>query len=539
MAATLSELLQPGAIGLYDHVDLVEVIVTTPERKTFNLLTIAAFGEDEAGDAFTEPADLTGRLKVPGLKDWCFGVYRSRRPCSSIGEAITQIHETGCWSASGKPLPVGILEPQQPLFVPPDGTVRVPVNRLLKNNIWNGSHLLRLLNLDKKGFDPFLAERRRLQQVSDLIAPAVPLELSGLPDFLGDILIQLPVTAVVSDIGVPRDGEHVQAQITWHPKVADRDLQMAARMRNDEALSGAAVSSYFRTTTVLPVSGHVDPVEAELWDTESGRILAATASTSTIQTIVANICIAELEPRTFLEPDRQGSRTARRVSLKHLKRAVVGEQQRPAAERWRSERVQMEEAWRLERTREFVQYRPVPGSNSEQDRAFADVRLLIERHGTHGVDLWDPYLDADDLLRTLFWCPHFNSPMRALSAGAEQADQPGACSAGKISEPAKAAVPFTQRERSILDRDSGNRHGLRLEFRRRSGLEGWSFHDRFLIFPSAEDGPLAWSLGTSVNSLGKAHHILQRVSNASLIAGAFDDLWKALGKGDHLVWKSF
>jgi len=48
---------------------------------------------------------------------------------------------------------------------------------------------------------------------------------------------------------------------------------------------------------------------------------------------------------------------------------------------------------------------------------------------------------------------------------------------------------------------------------------------------------MAWSLGTSVNSVGTAHHILQKVDNAQLVVDAFTDLWELLGGQDYLVWK--
>jgi hypothetical protein len=87
--------------------------------------------------------------------------------------------------------------------------------------------------------------------------------------------------------------------------------------------------------------------------------------------------------------------------------------------------------------------------------------------------------------------------------------------------------------------DCGNRESLRLEYRVRAGPEGWPFHDRFLIFPNGRNGPSAWSLGTSVNSLGTTHHILQKVSNPALVAGAFQNLWGALDRPHHLIWRSW
>jgi hypothetical protein len=79
---------------------------------------------------------------------------------------------------------------------------------------------------------------------------------------------------------------------------------------------------------------------------------------------------------------------------------------------------------------------------------------------------------------------------------------------------------------------------LSLEYRIRIGQAGFKFHDRFLIFPRIEEPPLAWSLGTSVNGVGKAHHILQRVDNGRLIMDAFAELWDQLTGSRHLIWKT-
>lgn len=70
------------------------------------------------------------------------------------------------------------------------------------------------------------------------------------------------------------------------------------------------------------------------------------------------------------------------------------------------------------------------------------------------------------------------------------------------------------------------------------GAAGFAFHDRFLIFPHAEPEPLAWSLGISVNAMGKEHHIMQKVPNGRLIADAFQDLWDDLNQSEQLIRKA-
>ena len=67
---------------------------------------------------------------------------------------------------------------------------------------------------------------------------------------------------------------------------------------------------------------------------------------------------------------------------------------------------------------------------------------------------------------------------------------------------------------------------------------GYSFHDRFLMnVRKDEDRPQVWSLGTSINSLGKKHHIIQSVEHPQMLVDAFEELWEELSDPECLVWK--
>jgi hypothetical protein len=91
----------------------------------------------------------------------------------------------------------------------------------------------------------------------------------------------------------------------------------------------------------------------------------------------------------------------------------------------------------------------------------------------------------------------------------------------------------------VIQDANWNLQGLRLEFRVKIGAAGWGFHDRFLLFPrTTQRAALVWSLGTSVNSLGKQHHILQQVDNGQVVMDAFVALWDELSCPEHLIWKT-
>jgi len=206
----------------------------------------------------------------------------------------------------------------------------------------------------------------------------------------------------------------------------------------------------------------------------------------------------------------------------------------------------------LRQQREFVQYGGL--SNAGRDTALADIRWLLATHGELGAWLWDPFLDGNDVLHTLFYCPHVGADLRALTSAKEaesSIESPAEVSAGARHFASTAQSPSGQPETggekdafawketqaAAIEAGKGNCAGLTLEFRMRKGGAGWRFHDRFLIFPRETGGAIAWSLGTSINSLGNQHHILHKVSDGELIGQAFLALWEALANPEYLVWK--
>ncbi|WP_430702212.1 VPA1262 family N-terminal domain-containing protein [Mesorhizobium captivum] len=333
----------------------------------------------------------------------------------------------------------------------------------------------------------------------------------------------------------PRETNQSQAEITWRPPVEPRPVTIAARMRWDGLLTGATVNENVGGVGPVALDGHRQPVETEMWDTQTGTLIGATTPTSTIKRIELRTHVISHEPRLFSCPDADGALGPARVMLLASSLTKVGEPATQDANFWRGRRQDLEEKQRLDQTRDFVQYRPAPGSLDERVRALDDLRFLINTHGSQGVDLWDPYLCAEDILQTLFWCQHAGAPLRALTDGRDPPQPARSCG---LPVAASQRPSFADRQKIVLTQNSGNRERLQLEYRIRSGPKGWAFHDRFLIFPNGEAGPQAWAIGASINSAGKAHHILQRVSNPSLIAGAFQDLWSALDEAKHVVWKS-
>jgi hypothetical protein len=313
----------------------------------------------------------------------------------------------------------------------------------------------------------------------------------------------------------------------WHPNATPRPLRAGVELEFDGAVSGYNSRPVDGEQMVLGGLAGPGTHRGILWDESNGLVLAATGPSAMIRTIGMKLHPVDSEPRVFALRDENGVVQMKRVRIHSVYKSLVGTPESDGNGGWTRRRMYRDETSRLVAERRFVQYRPEPGKqNAEHERALGDIRHLIEQHGEEGAWLWDPYLSARDILKTLFFCPHSGADLRGLTATEEPS-----CSA-----PAGSEGDFIERQKREFASAQSNFRGLRLEYRARTDSAGWAFHDRFLIFPRADRGALAWSLGTSVNSVGKAHHILQRVDDGQQVLDAFVDLWDQLDGTEHCVW---
>jgi hypothetical protein len=242
-----------------------------------------------------------------------------------------------------------------------------------------------------------------------------------------------------------------------------------------------------------------------------------------------NIHLASSRTRTFVLTDDSGQETEKRVGIITHQSMMVGTPYVDPNGGFTQGRVYEEEISRLLAERRFVQYAKESGAaQMDRVRALSDIRRLINDHAEAGACLWDPFLSAKDILETLFFCHRHGVNLRGLTSGKEPPEE----------ESSASSEDFVTRQQRIFSEARSNLEGLRLEFRRRYASHGTAFHDRFLIFPRTQRRQtLVWSLGTSINGIGKEHHILQQVDNGQAVMDAFLELWNQLTGPEHLIWR--
>jgi hypothetical protein len=393
-----------------------------------------------------------------------------------------------------------------------------------------------------------------LQNLSKAVQAYVPIQIAALSDRLGNVVVQLPITVLMAAFGQMKESGDFTVSLAWHQQAHPRPLRATCEKQYDQAVVGFMSADAATVQTLLPLPDGPGLYRAVLWDDENRLLIAASSELGFISGVSLSMHVQDPEPRVFTVRDRNGVGKVERVYLANVIKSQVGEAADSVTGDWTSRRIYREDLARATAEKRFLHYRPKPGlENAEHERALADVRSLIRLHGTGGVWLWDPWLAADDILQTLFYAPIHGADLRALTAGHElRPEFPRATAPASLKECARERLSrvfgsrkpppppepsFAEKQRAILDGCASNFRGLHLEYRIKTGPAGWGFHDRFLIFPGTDRSALAWSLGTSVNSLGRQHHILQQVIDGQLIMDQFGELWDELDKEECRIWK--
>lgn len=553
----LKRLLKPDIVGFYQSFEVTEILGFQKDGTATNFfsLIVAEPGLPPEGEVKLECLTQE-RIELKG-SDYKFGAFQFRVSIQFIEDVLKHFVKTGEWQTGPKPLKVGKLAPVVPQFVHPDSNVPHPWNGVLKNNFFEGSHVFELFDTSKEAARFLLRDSRLLTELSQQIRSVVPIDIDGLSDRLGNIAIQLPVTIISTSVrGSPVGDQSIR--VAWHEKAKPRPLRISCEIYSDSTVDAfdsktVGVPPVKLVESTFKLRSPVGGARTQVWDDANQILLSA----SPVQTFLLMVGIsfhvtgvgAPGEPkRVFSMPTKGAAPRSVEIDLKRVEKPnFVGSPPERPREPWRSERIFKLSLRLLEEQKEFVQYGQFTGRGRKE--ALADVHWLLERHGALGAWLWDPFLSAEDVLQTLFFNPHKDSDLRALSNGktCESPDDdedddddigtPSPAGAQAVSS-VDGSITWKREQSEILDANCGNRVGLKLDFRLRRNGAGWKFHDRFLIFPKEDGASLAWSLGTSVNSLGSSHHILQKVSNGELVQNAFLSLWDRLEKDDYKVWEA-
>ena len=536
----LAKLLKQGVLGNYNCLEVTEVFAITHKGASpINLYTILV-AEERKEPTFNTPSYIGDRkeLKLPTLQGWFIGIKRYLLPIEQAESVVEGVLTSRCWDSCGDSVPTEEYSYSPATFVTADSFEAIPFNSIIKNNFNSGSYLIELKNESKDALIPLVSNPVLIQTLSEKIQKFIPIKIATLSDKLGNIIIQIPVTSIQGNVQGLQGSEDIKVSLFWHDNIAPRALTIVAEQKGRDQ----TIDSYFidnknekSSESIIPFK-HATPHKVTVWDSEYNVILLATHWSSFIRSTMFDMRIASNYPRVIPQKD---SIKPIEIPVHTTNKNLVGEKTKKS--KWLDRRLYQAEQKELLRRKEFVQYNP-KGINKlqEQHRALQDIRFLINSYGSEGVWLWDPYLDEWDIINTLFFNQCSNAPMRAISSVKESSDSPKCpiCSTDVCTQKKEQQSKSKVMHQFFNELPKETISGINLQVRTPYAEFGWRFHDRFIIFPNHEHGPVAWSLGTSVNSLGKEHHILQKVSDGQMIADAFEELWLSLEAEECFIWSN-
>jgi len=514
------ELISCKSLGNYNCCEMISVFLwNRKERSAANIYTIFSFEERAAVEETSENVgsfkQITDKYSV-GVQKKVFEVSKVR----SIFEKLCTGRKKQVIDIGDGDLQVGHLEAVPKVFIQQDSTLEKVVNKVLKNNFRNGSYIIDFFDIDKTVLNIWTTQD--FKKLTDIIYDKIPIDLFSLSDRMGNFVFQFPSLNVRTFYHTNK----TETSLTYHVafreqcEVDDQFILMSEGASDESTVAfGTQIFDSNGCNVTFTVGDASRVCKTTVIDIKKQLILSR-QDTSFIREMSTIMEMGSQYGEQRLIYDEKGSVVAA-VEPVWAEDIHVG----PPVFRMRDDYIKKRQYDRrvqeLYKRAEFRQY----GRGMQSQKALDDVIMLMDRVKTGKVYLWDPYLTVEDLLHTWYFTKSMNVKLYAITSS-------------EIAEKSKMSTDdWIIQQQEIMNKRS-NHYGIHVELRCQRENFGYPFHDRFLMNLSEDSRePQVWSLGTSVNSLGKKHHVIQSVEHPQILVDAFEELWEELSNPKCLVWK--
>lgn len=514
------ELISCKSLGNYNCCEMISVFLwNRKERSAANIYTIFSFEERAAVEETSENVgsfkQITDKYSV-GVHKKVFEVSKVR----SIFEKLCTGRKKQVIDIGDGDLQVGHLEAVPKVFIQQDSTLEKVVNKVLKNNFRNGSYIIDFFDIDKTVLNIWTT--KEFKKLTDIIYDKIPIDLFTLSDRMGNFVFQFPSLNVRTSYHTNETETSLTYHVAFREQCEEDDqfILMSEGVSDESTVAfGTQIFDSNGCNVTFTVGDASRVCKTTVIDIKKQLILSR-QDTSFIREMSTIMEMGSQYGEQRLIYDENGSVVAA-VEPVWAEDIHVG----PPVFRMRDDYIKKRQYDRrvqeLYKRAEFRQY----GRGMQSQKALDDVIMLMDRVKTGKVYLWDPYLTVEDLLHTWYFTKSMNVKLYAITSS-------------EIAEKSKMCTDdWIIQQQEIMNKRS-NHYGIHVELRCQRENFGYPFHDRFLMNLSEDSRePQVWSLGTSVNSLGKKHHVIQSVEHPQILVDAFEELWEELSNPKCLVWK--
>lgn len=531
-----------GNIAFYNSAEITNIFLSQKSGNPINIFSLVVFEEKECSNN-EERNDITERLIPIGNRS--LGISQKRIPLEDAEIIFSNLmKETDIWDLTDGQLQIDRFKILSKQFIPAYDEVsgEIPVNSILKNNENNGSYIIEFFSENKSLIESPIEKlsENHYKKICQKIMDYLPIDLLFLKDRMCNIIFQFPVCLLSVKTIALDDFNGARLDIGWNPLLSDLpDVDLSTYNILDKNI--------FAEKTFQELNGALET------DSIRGRnigiikhkrndLILWYSNTFYNRRIEVDGGIISSEPRII---EINGKKEI--IHLHSHERVKIGNFNQDF-ETWINNRSYKESTKKLIENKEFLQY--AVGGINEREKAISDLRHIIKENCKNGVYIWDPYANSMDILNTAYFCEYSNKKIKVINSCTNDIIKKSYYSKGHFSNQKSIFMKLKDIPHYLWDllshtennkkkifhtwkteqfdtlKSYSNNRGINLEIRCQRSVHGWKFHDRFIIFPLEK--PRVWSLGTSINSIGKVHSILMSVNNPQNILDAFNELWNDL-----------
>lgn len=519
MIQQYDELLNCEKLGYYNSCEMISVFVLEKNTKyVYNFYTIFVMEEHLA--VKEEYSNFPKLITIS--ENFTMGIKRKIQKVEKIRpifQSLCESRESRSVNIGDGCLQIGRLEMVPKTFIPQNSTLEIIMNRGLKNNFQNGSYVLEFFDAEERVKNIF--SKIELRKITETLFPWIPIDLFTLSDRIGNFIFQFPSINTRISYETDKKESVLHYKLDIDKRLGEENhFILQSEIMDDNNIVGFGVKECKKSEPriTFQVGNSSLSCRTTLIDMESQLILARQdTSFFTQANIRMHLGMQYGEQRLIFDTEGEVIDTIDVISEENINVGQTIIRNRESRMKNRQYRQRVE---KLYNRREFRRY----GKTPERDKALKDIIALMNLGDRGEVYLWDPYLTLEDLLETWYHTTTYHMKLKAITSS-------------EIADKSKVPVKEWIRQQQEFIVGRGNHYGINLELRCQWNEYGYHFHDRFLMVIRKNEEPRAWSLGTSLNSLGNKHHIIQSVENPRLIVDAFEELWDELDSEDCLVWK--
>lgn len=514
------KLLNCKSLGFYNCVEKTTIfLINKKSGSTDNYFTIFVF--DERLNPTYTTTNLTPKL-IPVSDSVSIGIVREVMTI----DTATKCFDVLCENIISSTVNIGqgqlsksICELVPKVFVPKSSTKEPQLNKVLKNNFFNGSYIVEFFDVEKNCLSSLNANQ--IKKANEAVYNIVPIDLFTVSDRIGNFIFQFPSINLKHHYKRNHNGKldfsiHTDSRLS--PNI---DYQLICESIYDGNIIGYGTEQVLSVDNSIEIAlGDISQIiNTSIIDLNANLILSR-QSTSFINGINLSFSIGAHfgQQREIYDENQSVIAAIDLVSKEDIELPKSRpEKYMSIVERRRYGKRTEDLLNRLE----FKQY----GKINNDKQAVTDIIEIMKKASSGKVYLWDPYLCAEDILKTWYYtnvhglCLHAITSTDSIKLGEDRFPE------------------WIKKQKKVFETRSNN-YGINLEFRCQHGNYGYGFHDRFIMIQNEKEKPRVWSLGTSFNSLGNSHHIIQEVRHPQMIVDAFEELWESLSDESCLIWRN-